>query len=271
MYEILLPVDRDTKRAAHQARYVSHLPDADGAVEATVLHVVPPRRFGETGSVEFEDVDAAVRAADLLEDAGVAVTRRVDDGGVSERIVRAADELGADEVVVGGRKRSGVAKVLLGSTVQDVLLSADRPVTVTGESVTFGGGPWHVLVPVDGSGERARHQAAYVAGLPDAGNVEATVLHVFRHQDYTGAPPHEFEDVEAAVVAAERLEEAGVAVERLATGGEVARSILDAAEDHDVDSIVVGGRKQSGVAKVLLGSTAQDVLLSATYPVTLTG
>jgi nucleotide-binding universal stress UspA family protein len=196
----------------------------------------------------------------------------VDDGSVAAAIVDAVDDVDADEVVMGGRKRSGVASVLLGSTTHDVLLSTDRPVTLTGEHASLGEGTRRVLLPVDGDADRARHQATYVTKLPGAPEtVEATVLHVFPHQDYKGAPPHEFDDVEAAVEAAELLEASGVDVERVAVGGEVTRKVVAAATDRDVDGIVLGGRKRSGVQKVILGSIVRDVLLSADRPVTVTG
>lgn len=131
---------------------------------------------------------------------------------------------------------------------------------------------YRVLVPVDGDEDRALHQAKYVAGLPDAGEeVEATVLVVFRHQDYAGAPPHDFDEVDAAVRAADYLEEEGVPVDRVSVGGEVARKVVDEAEELDADCLVMGGRKRSGVQKVLLGSTVQDVVLSVERPVTITG
>lgn len=272
MYNVLIPVDRNEHSALTQARYVARLPDAAATVEATVLYVVPPDDFSRAGDVAFEEVEAAVQAADHLEDAGVAVTRRIDDGGVAQQIARTATEQDADEIVVGGRKRSGVTNVLLGSTAQDVLLSAGRPVTITGEDVVLGNGIRTVLVPVDTNEERARNQAEYLADLPGApDSIEATVLFVFPHQDYSGAPEHEFEEVDAAVAAADALETAGITVERVAVGGEVGRKILDAAEERDVDSIVMGGRKRSGLTKVLLGSTSQDIMLSAKRPVTLTG
>ena len=272
MYSVLIPVDRDAARASNQARYVSRLPDATETVEATVLYVVPPDDFADADQVAFDEIDAAVRAAEHLDEAGVSVTRRVDDGGVARQILRTATELDSDEIVVGGRKRSGVSKVLLGSTAQDVLLSADRPVTITGADVVLGEGIRRVLVPVDTSEERARNQAEYLASLPNAReSVEATVLFVFPHQDYKGAPPHEFEEVDAAVTAAEYLEVEGIPAERVAVGGEVGGKILDAATERDVDSIVMGGRKRSGITNVLLGSTTQDIMLTAERPVTLTG
>lgn len=272
MYRVLVPVDSNTNRARHQAQYVARLPDADSEVAATVLYVAPPGRFASADEVSFADIDSAATAAEELERAGVEVDRRVDGGSVSRAIVDAIEDVDADEVVMGGRKHSGVTTVLLGSTVIDVLSSTERPVTVTGERVSLGEGPRKVLVPVDASEERARKQAQYVADLPgDPSSIEATVFYVFRHQDYAGAPPHEFAEVDSAVAAAEMLEEAGVTVERVAEGGEITRRILRAAEDRTVDGIVMGGRKRSGVQKVLLGSTVRDVLLSAERPVTLTG
>jgi len=272
MYRVLVPVDGNESRAFNQAKYVARLREATGEVEATVLYVVPPDEFETADDVAFADVAGAVDAADYLESEGVSVSRVVDDGSPGAEIVRTANERGVDETVMCGRNRSGVASVLLGSTVQDVLVAADRPVTVTGERVVFGEGLRHVLLPVDADVERARHQADYVAGLRDAGaDVDATVLHVFPHQDYSGAPAHEFSEVDAAVAAADRLEEAGVDVERVAVGGEVTRTILDTAAERDVDSVVSGGRKRSGVAAALLGSTVRDLLLSAERPVTVTG
>lgn len=271
MYHVLVPVDRNRERAVGQAEYVERLAAVGEPVEATVLYVVPPDRFERSGDVAFADVDAAVAAADLLSEAGVPVDRVVGDGSVANEIVRVADDRDVDEIAAGGRKRSGVAQVLLGSTVHDLLLSADRPVTVADGGTAAGGGQRRLLLPVDRTTNRALHQASYVAGLPDPAGIEATVLHVFPHQDYKGAPPHEFAEVDAAVQAADRLEEAGVGVERVAVGGEVARTILEAAEERDVDGIVAGGRKRSGVQKVIVGSTAMDVLLSADRPVTLTG
>lgn len=271
MYGVLVPVDRDTNRALHQAKHVARLQNEE-EIEATVLYVVPPDEFREGHDIEFADIDAAVEAAEYLGERDIAVNRIVDDGGVSEQIIRTADELGVEEIVMGGRKRSGVAQVLLGSTVQDVVLSADRPVTVTGDGMVFGDSIQRLLVPVDANEDRALNQAKYVAGLPGvAGDAEVTVLYVFPHQDYKGAPEHDFTEVDSAIEAADYLEDEGFAVERVAVGGEVAETILEHADELDVDSIVIGGRKRSGIQKVLLGSTAQDVFRSSERPVTITG
>lgn len=272
MYQVLVPVDDDENRALNQARYVASLPDAESEVEATVLTVVPPSSLDTVDDVTFDEFGAAVGAADHLESNGIAVNRRVGDGGVAAEIARIADELDCDETVMGGRKRSGISPILLGSTVREVFVSTDRPVTITGTEMVIDDGPRELLLPVDRNVERARHQGAYVSSLPDAANgVSVTVMYVFPHQDYAGAPPHDFEEIGAAVAVADMLEERGVSVERVAVGGEVTRKILATAEDREADGIVMGGRRRSGVQKAILGSIAEDVMLSADRPVTLTG
>lgn len=130
MYEVLVPVDQDAERASHQADYVTSLPGTD-EVRATVLHVTP-REESSSGEQRFDDVDTAVRVAEQIEAAGISVDRVADAGTVTNRIVEHADDVDAAEIVLGGRKRSGVAKVLVGSVAQDVIYSTDRPVVITG-------------------------------------------------------------------------------------------------------------------------------------------
>ena len=130
MYGVPIPVD-DENRARNQAAYVAGL-GAGEDIEAAVLRVVPPIRRGEASDETFADADAAVAAAEHLAASGIEADRRTESGGVAEQVVRTAPELDSHEIVMGGRKRSGVQTVILGSTVQDVVLSADRPVTLTG-------------------------------------------------------------------------------------------------------------------------------------------
>ncbi|MES3516219.1 MAG: universal stress protein [Natronomonas sp.] len=134
-YTALLPVDVETDRARRAADAVTSLPGDPDDVTAVVLHVVEPFQGTDEGPVvETEDLyddelpDSATAAIETLEDGGVSVETRQMKGDPSETILDVAREIDADSIVMSGRKRSPTGKVLFGSTVQSVLLSADRPV-----------------------------------------------------------------------------------------------------------------------------------------------
>jgi nucleotide-binding universal stress UspA family protein len=62
----------------------------------------------------------------------------------------------------------------------------------------------------------------------------------------------------------------GVTVERAVEVGRPRRVIVDYAEDHDVDHVIMGSHGREGVTRVLLGSVAEAVLRRSPVPVTVT-
>lgn len=128
MYEILVPVDQDEERALSQAETVIDLPRAAEEIAVTILHVFVDNEEGAS----VQQVAAARRTKDRLEEAGVAVTLAEDSGDPATEILEYAEGHDVDLVCLAGRKRTPAGKALFGSVTQSVILGTDKPVLVSG-------------------------------------------------------------------------------------------------------------------------------------------
>jgi nucleotide-binding universal stress UspA family protein len=121
------------------AEAVSNLPHAAEDVEVIVLNVFEEFEVtGEAGEVSSEDVwdetnypESVEAVVEYLDGRVASLSKRREHGDVAEQVLAVAEEIGADAIVMGGRKRSPTGKVLFGSTTQSVMLSAECPVTVS--------------------------------------------------------------------------------------------------------------------------------------------
>lgn len=139
MYTILLPVDASEQRAVGQAQFVRNLP---GTAQELSVHVLFVFTEGMKDDVPEElkrydsatRVESVKRAVESLKQAGIEHDVVEESGEVAADILDVAEDVDADLIVLGGRKRSPAGKLLFGSVTQDVLLNSDRPVTVTGST-----------------------------------------------------------------------------------------------------------------------------------------
>jgi nucleotide-binding universal stress UspA family protein len=122
---------------------------------------------------------------------------------------------------------------------------------------------YEYLIAVDGNEERARAQAEAVTDQPEsAEDIHATILHVFSNDESKSV-----QQVSAATLAHDILDDAGIAVTLDETVGDPTTAILEKAEYTDARRICVAGRKRTPTGKVLFGSVSQRVILSTTRPV----
>lgn len=135
MYKVLLAVDTNEERATLAADAVAELP---GDVEVVVLNVFEEFNVSDgdarIDSSELYDEDefpeSVVRAAGILESAGIDPVKRREHGEPTQVILDVAEEIDADSIAVSGRKRSPTGKAIFGSVTQSLLLASDRPVIV---------------------------------------------------------------------------------------------------------------------------------------------
>ena len=134
----------------------------------------------------------------------------------------------------------------------------------------------HVLVPVDGSDPS---DVALEYALGQFGDEDVLALTVIDPVDgaTTWGPGSADDWLDSAksradavlADAAERAAEAGFDVETDRSVGRPARTIVEYAEEHDVDHIVVGSHGREGISRVLLGSVAETVVRRSSVPVTV--
>lgn len=123
------PVLEEAASLAEAYNTPVHVVHVSGQYESTGrVRKTAQSQPGEELDVEESRERARDRAARLAADVVPDVTPVGRVGYPAREIVAYADEQDARYVVIGGRKRSPVGKVLFGSVTQAVLLDADQPV-----------------------------------------------------------------------------------------------------------------------------------------------
>lgn len=144
MYRLLVAVAADEPRRDRLVDAIQSRPCAAENLAVVIANVdegVDVPADGEGGVVDeealfdAEAIPSVVRElAVAVEETGIEVEVRRAFGHPAEEILGMAEDVAADEILLGGRRRSPTGKALFGSVTQTVILDADRPVTVlTGE------------------------------------------------------------------------------------------------------------------------------------------
>jgi nucleotide-binding universal stress UspA family protein len=138
MYEsIVLAVD-DSEQSERAVRAAGELARLSGG-KVVVLHVREHQFIVGKGGGDYDLEDRSEaeelihRYRQTLEDSGVEVTSRAVHaavGRVAAEIVDAANEIGADTIVMGSHGRTPVGAAVLGSNAYKVLHLTDRAVLV---------------------------------------------------------------------------------------------------------------------------------------------
>jgi nucleotide-binding universal stress UspA family protein len=139
-----------------------------------------------------------------------------------------------------------------------------------------------ILVPVD---ESPHSEKVFEYVLEEISDPTITLLHVinpvsvFGHasadgnfdvEEYRQAEQRRRERAEQLLEEyREKARERGLEVTTSLQIGKPAKRILETAEEHDIDHIVLGSHGRSGVGRVLLGSVAETVTRRSPVPVTI--
>lgn len=137
----------------------------------------------------------------------------------------------------------------------------------------------HVLVPLDGS-EQSWDALEYA--LAEFDDVEVTALHVINPLEAgftteAAVPGYSEEWYERSKREAEELfeearnraDDAGASLSTHVEHGRPTRAVVNYAEEHGVDHVVMGSHGRAGMTRVLLGSVAEGVVRRSPVPVTI--
>jgi nucleotide-binding universal stress UspA family protein len=223
--------------------------------------------------LEHEGEDVVEAAADRAAERGVETVTSVLQGGVAETVVAYAADNEIDLIAMPTQGRTGLDRLLLGSTTERVVRQSAVPVLGLRPDREPAPYPYrNVLVPTDGSERagRALDQAVALAArsgatlhllsVVDVGNVGV--------EAYSGTDPLVSAAEETVAEAAAVAEAAGVeTVEHVEVGSSAARGIRSYLEDSDVDLVVMGTRGRTGVERYLIGSVAERTVRTSPVPV----
>lgn len=256
----------------------------------TLLHVMQPAEEHAGGRItdplgwEVSRREAAAYLGRLATEAretwGLAVDSQIAQGRPAERITAIAHDIGADLTVIASHGEGGVAAWKLGGTAQQ-LLAVSRSSVLVARAASPGlrvFTPKHILVPLDGS-LRTESVLPTVARIADVYDAELLLAHVIAEPLPT-AVLHAG-DLEVARALAGRLESRarrylGHLRDRLPREMRVAtvvsrhvderQSLLEMAEQHQVDLVVLSAHGSVCNASQPFGSVTHHLLSHSTVP-----
>jgi len=270
-----------------------------------LLHVFEPPVVASRPDIYFMsrdatfELEAVQRAAlerlhsqrDELDSSQVPCASSMRIGAPYEEIVDEAETRQADLIVVGTQGRSAMGKFLMGSTAERVCRHAPCSVLVVRHesvsheldssfAITRELKLGKILVPTDLS-ENSLTAINYAAGLAKPTSAHLALFHVFQIPDYVmstnislSAGAAQSDLAVAQCKALDRLQSLREAVTASAVNcdaemrtGVPYQEIIEETERMAPDLIVVGTQGATGVARYLLGSTAERIVRHSKCPV----
>jgi nucleotide-binding universal stress UspA family protein len=278
MKQLLVATDFSTRsdRAIRRASLLAR----DRGIPLHLLHVVdddqPRRILNAEQEAAFEllsELAQTIRNVD-----GVSCLPHVVLGDAFEGIIKAADDFAVDLIVIGPHRRNILKDVFMGTTAERTIRESRRPVLMANAMPSRS--YRHILVATDFSA-CAGDALRAVAALGFDKKAAITVAHVFDAVASALAARSSLLDDEfkahLADAEAEAARELGTFLadagftpmrrELRRNESSIGRTICEMARGAEADLIVVGTHGRSGVARLLLGSVAADVLQVATCDV----
>lgn len=271
--QILAATDLSTRshRALRRAGLVAQANDA----ELTLVHVVDEDQPAELVEIETREVERILdeQISAVAELRGVRCRPAVIAGDPFAGILRTAELMKVDLIVMGAHRKQLLRDIFVGTTIERVIRTGPCPVLMVNEEVERPYGT--VLTAVDTS-EPSAHAIRTAQRLRMIGDAHLTIIHAFfplakGKMSFAGLQRESIDEY----VASERLRATDELVAFLEANefadqrwsrrieeGRPFEVISRLVEAMKPDLLVIGTHGRSGIAKALLGSVTEEALRS---------
>ena len=275
MFRNLLIADSGKGHVEEMVRMLQDIPFFRNA-KVNLLHVVSEQ------SKSVAD-DHRSRAEDLLQSSvqrmglsGTNATTFVREGDTKQTVLKVADELDCDLIVMGSRGLGRLQSILANSTSQYVFQLSTRPMLLVRDDL-YVRHVNRVAVTVDGTGvgdDALRVACELVRDVPGA---SLTGIHVSR-QDLSPSRGGSGKSDQILDAAVQRARSFGVDLKPVhATGANIGRTVCQAAADTNTDLLVIASQDRRPLVarglvdldKLLGGSVSDYIRVHAPAPVLL--
>lgn len=274
MFRNVLIADSGKGHVEEMVRMLRDLPAFQRA-RLNLLHVVP-----EQAGENFQDhwQRAAGIVAEAVQRLGLdpgEVNTIIRQGDTKQTVLKVADELNADLIVMGSRGLGRLQSILANSSSQYVFQLATRPMLLVRDDL-YVRHVNRVLVTVDGTGvgdDALRIACNLVREIPGG---SLTGIHITR-QDIAPSRGGKSPADEVLDKAVQRARSFGVELKGLHGTGDIGRGVCSAAADLNADLLVIASQDRrplvaKGLVDIdrLLGSSVSDYIrVHAPAPVLL--
>lgn len=262
---------------------IEHIPNLIpiGLKEILLVHVVDIRHAGGLArKLEAHDHERLEKERMLLAGYGLEVSVSTPIGIPSCEIKEIAEKERVSLVMIGSHGVGISQKLILGSTSEEVIRDAKRPVLIMkvdmkkGEGCSFACDNVFrtILYPTDFS-NNAEKVLPYIKNSVDAGCEKVVLLHV---QEERRIKPHlehrleEFNKIDQDRLDRIKVELLDLGVKEVKTMiklGKTIPIILSVSEEEDACLIALGSRGRTLLEEVFIGSTANNIVRYARKPV----
>jgi nucleotide-binding universal stress UspA family protein len=279
MIEKILLADSGTGHSEEMLKALMDIPSIQRA-NVTVLHVVPPQVTSEAMTEKWEVggrfLANAIQSLKLNPSNVSAVLRQ---GEPKDVVLKVADEIDADLIIMGSRGLKRIVSILENSVSQYVFQLSSRPMLLVKDDI-YVKKINRVMVALDKSDAAKDSLKLSLFLLRDIKGGQLILVHVdpdssHKRTELTGAEAERDPVLASAIAEAKRM---GVSYRCIASTGKPGEEICRIAEEVNADLLVLGSPdRRPSIAKALpdldrlLGSSLSDyVRVYANCPVLLT-